>query len=603
MNRKEHSKSIGRRFFDMLFTKVRRNYPVAERAAEYFGMTGPTELLAATIFAALLIIINVLSVLHQHFNSDEPAHAHIMWAWTQGQIQYRDVFSNNMPLFHLLFAPLLGLLGERANILYWMRFLLLPTYFVTAWCTYKIGARLFSRRAGIWAAIVLSLYGAYRNYAFQFRADNLWTVFWLLGVLVLLQGTMDFRRAVVAGLLCGFCFALSMKSAVLLIALSLSALITFIGTRPHKIEISWQDRARDATAFFGATALPPVVIMIFFALNGVWRDFRYGVFDYNFLAERLYQNEVLYHSHTTYALVVFLLALVAGFYIGRWITRSSPDVHLASRRTFILLLSALYFSTLHSFWPPISRTYLPIYPLVFVLGSGALLTVSDLLAASNWSGARIFCNMPLTLFVAIVEIAFLFAKPEFWHDHTKPETNLLRAVIALTGRDEIVLDCKGETVFRPRAFRPALERIEMLQVEHGLAIDNVVERCIETHTHVVSTLLSERFSPRTREFIQANYLPVGHDLFVAGKILRRSGDNSGRTDFDILVSAPYEITAREGAVAGLLDGTPYTGARVLAAGRHTFSAASNARDLVALWAQALDRGFHPRFKQIFPPSS
>jgi hypothetical protein len=201
----------------------------------------------------------------------------------------------------------------------------------------------------------------------------------------------------------------------------------------------------------------------------------------------------------------------------------------------------------------------------------------------------------------LAEVAFLMAKPNFWKDESRPETNLIRSVVALTGRDEPVLDCKGETIFRSRAFRPALERIEMMQIEKGLAIDNAAERCIETQTHVVATLFSARFSPRTREFIQANYLPVGDGLSVVGKILHPSTDDFRRADFDILISAPYEIVAREGAVAGLLDGTFYTGARFLAPGRHTFTETSNAHDLVALWAQAADRGFVARFKKI-PPS-
>jgi len=30
-------------------------------------------------------------------------------------VQYRDLFDNHMPLFHLLFAPIFGLIGDRAT--------------------------------------------------------------------------------------------------------------------------------------------------------------------------------------------------------------------------------------------------------------------------------------------------------------------------------------------------------------------------------------------------------------------------------------------------------------------------------------------------------
>lgn len=582
----------------MGFHKIRRFYSFPERAAKYFGMLGRGELFAAAFLVALLIILSVLSVLHQRFNSDEAAHLHIIWAWTRGQVQYRDVFSNNMPLFHLLFAPILGLLGERATILYWMRFILLPTYFVTAWCTYKIGARLFSRRAGIWAIIGLGLYGAYRNFAFEFRADNLWTAIWLLCVVVVIHGAIDFRRSLVAGFLFGFCFAVSMKSVVLLVSLLLSALVTMAATHRRKIDMFWRNLARNAAAFLGAALLVPAAVMIFFALKGVWRDFQYGVFDYNLLAERLYRNEIFYQSDRTYASVIFLITLVASFYVARCIVRNSRPFDVAVRRAFVLLLYAFYVLALHLFWPPISRTYLPIHPLAFVLGSGALLAFSDRLAASKWSAARIFRFVPIPIFVSIAEIGFLVAKPQFWKDGTRQETRLLRSVIALTSPDENVLDCKGETIFRTRTFRPVLERIEMRQIEQGIMIDNAPERCIETQTHVAATLLLEKFSMRTRQFVKANYLPVGGDLSVAGKILRPSASDVRRADFDLAIPARYEIILDKAHVSGMLDASPYDGPRFLVAGHHTFESASEFQRLTLLWAQAVDRGFRPRLKKI-----
>ena len=35
----------------------------------------------------------------------------------------RDLYDNHMPLFHILFAPVYALLGDRATILLWMRFI------------------------------------------------------------------------------------------------------------------------------------------------------------------------------------------------------------------------------------------------------------------------------------------------------------------------------------------------------------------------------------------------------------------------------------------------------------------------------------------------
>src|ERR1700730_1266771 len=185
---------------------------LARRVPEYFGMSGPLEFILAAVLFTLLVALSIANVLHRDFNSDEPQHAHVIWGWTHGLVQYRDLFDNHMPLFHLLFAPLFALIGERATILFWMRFLLLPAYFVAAWCTYQIGTRLFSRRAGIWAVIAVGFYGDYHFFFFEFRTDNLWTSIWLLCVLALVGGAITFRRWLVAGLLLGLCFGVSMKS-------------------------------------------------------------------------------------------------------------------------------------------------------------------------------------------------------------------------------------------------------------------------------------------------------------------------------------------------------------------------------------------------------
>src|ERR1051326_4451122 len=126
-----------------------RGRSLARRSAKYFGMSGSAELMTAAILFAAVIVLKLVNITHYRFDSDESQHMHVIWAWARGFVQYRDVFDNHMPLFQIIFAPIFGLIGDRATILYWMRFILLPMYFVGAWCTYRIGELLFSRRAGV----------------------------------------------------------------------------------------------------------------------------------------------------------------------------------------------------------------------------------------------------------------------------------------------------------------------------------------------------------------------------------------------------------------------------------------------------------------------
>jgi hypothetical protein len=49
----------------------------------------------------------------QLWNSDEPQHLHVVWAWANGMLPYKDVFDNHSSLFQAISAPLFALLGKR----------------------------------------------------------------------------------------------------------------------------------------------------------------------------------------------------------------------------------------------------------------------------------------------------------------------------------------------------------------------------------------------------------------------------------------------------------------------------------------------------------
>lgn len=180
-----------------------------------------------------------------------------------------------------------------------------------------------------------------------------------------------------------------------------------------------------------------------------------------------------------------------------------------------------------------------------------------------------------------------------WKDDTRHDTQLLRDVLALTDPGDYVLDCKGETIFRRRCSRHILERITISAIQRGIIADDAPQRCIETHTAVVATINKQRFSPSTRQFVERNYLPVTDDLRVAGVILQASNENPRRYDFKVAIPTSYKIISRDQNVSGMLDGTPYDGARFLESGAHTFESTSTSNELFLLWTQAVDRHFTP----------
>jgi hypothetical protein len=564
---------------------------LARRGATYFEMSGPGEFIAATVLFALMIVIRVVNILRYRFDSDEPQHLHVIWGWARGFVQYRDLFDNHMPLFHITLAPIFGLIGDRATILYVMRFVLLPMYFVAAWCTYKIGTGLFSRRVGIWAVILAGLYTRYHLISLEFRTDNLWAPLWLLCITVLVTGPLTVRRALAAGLLLGLCFGVSMKSILFLLSIGLAALLTLLFVGRRNLALSWTHLVQCIAAFVVSTAIIPGTIMIFFAFKGLWRDFRYCVFDFNFMAHGASQDSLVYRIHLTLTIIIAVPIILS---VARRMISATDGTGLAFRRVFILMVCTSYFLAFKTFWPVRSHDDdPPFYPLIAVLCSGALLSASTKLISFEWNAGQILRRVPVPAFLAVGEIFVLIAIQPIWKDRTKRETDLLRNVLMLLKPGDYVLDCKGETVFRQRGVRAVYETITKSAIQRGLILDNAPQRCVDTQTCVVATTLIRTFPPDTRRFVKRNYVPVTDNLRVAGEELKLSAASHRRCEFDVMIPAVYKIISPTENVSGALDGTAYNGARFLAAGPHIFEPTSASHHLILLWAPAVDRHFTP----------
>jgi hypothetical protein len=556
--------------------------PFLKRGVDYFGMSGAVEFCSAISLFAVLIALLIVNVLHYSFDSDEPQHLHVIWGWTHGLLQYRDTFDNHMPLFQIALAPIFVLIGERATVLYWMRFILLPTFFISAWCTYQIGTRLFSRRTGAWSVVLLGLCATYHFHSLEFRTDNLWVAFWLLCVVVLLGGNLSPRRALVAGLLLSFCFGVSLKSTLFLISLAVATASCLAIAGPGQWRKCRKDILRSGAVFLVGSAIVPATIAIFFASKGLWPEFRYDVLDFNLLSSQLYEKHLAWAP-----IVAFPFVLL----IACQLIRSSRDPGVGWRRAFLLIVCGAFFLFLQNFWRSITyQDYLPIYPVEAVLAAGGLIAASNALAERRLS---IFHALPLPIFVAIIELVALVRLQPLWKDDTRDHTALLRDVLSLTNRDDYILDCKGETVFRQRALHLVLEKITQHAIEQGLLIDDAPQRCIATHTCVAVTIIEERFSAGTLHFIEENYLPITKNLRVAGVALKPSAEDATRSEFDVVIPASYKLVSRDGNVSGSLDGAPYEGARFLTPGQHVFQSRAPLENVVLLWAQAVDRRFTP----------
>src|SRR5689334_25302018 len=107
--------------------------------------------------ALFTLALRAIAFFHLRFDSDEPQHLHVTWGWTAGLLQYRDVFDNHAPLFHMLSAPLLALVGERPSVLFYMRLPMLVLWAVVLVSTYVVARRLYDARVAAWSTLLLAL--------------------------------------------------------------------------------------------------------------------------------------------------------------------------------------------------------------------------------------------------------------------------------------------------------------------------------------------------------------------------------------------------------------------------------------------------------------
>ena len=136
------------------------------------------------------------------------------------------VFDNHPPLFHILTWPLVKAVGERVELLQAARLAMLPLCGLTVLCVWLLGCSLFSRRAGLWAAVLIALMPSFLSHSIEFRTDVLWMTTWMLALVVLLCGPPTRSRAFLFGLLLGVTASVSVKTVLLGVALAGATLAT-----------------------------------------------------------------------------------------------------------------------------------------------------------------------------------------------------------------------------------------------------------------------------------------------------------------------------------------------------------------------------------------
>ncbi len=534
----------------------------------------------------LILILRVMFAYTYRVNSDEPQHLHVVWAWANGLLQYKDLFDNHTPLFHIIFAPIYNFFGERSDIIVIMRLTEIPLYFLSLWAIYLIGKSLYSNQVGTLAAIITGISAHFFLVSLEFRTDVLWMLLWLMALAVLVHKPLKISCTFVAGLLLGAAVSTSMKTILLLMALGLSVLGAHLLVRTPTHLKSY---VSNGLSLLAGLVLIPTILILYFASKGALGQMYYSVIQHNVVPG---MNHAL---RTGKVLLIIILTIVGIYFIGK----SGADASFRQRRLIIFMTYGLSMLGLYGFWPLItSQDFLPLTPLLIISVTG-IFTESF---AVKYDFAKSLSYHRVTIIpiaVIVLELAYLVTNGRLYQDRAFRESDLLTEVLQLTRSGETIMDMKGETIFRKRGFFYVLESVTRKRIELGLMNDTIPEDIVREKTYVAIPD-NGRLPPRGREFLNLNFLPIGK-LRVAGKFLPTvNNTRSNDIAFDINIPASYAITSDHAMVNGWLDGTPYNGARQLSVGSHTFRPSMPDGSMLAVvWAPAIKRGFSP-FKVLHP---
>ncbi len=551
---------------------------------EKFRGLPPVEIAFGVAVLVVLLGLRWFYVTTQPWDSDEPQHLHVVWAWANGLLPYKDVFDNHAPLFQAMSAPLFRLLGERADIVGAMRWAMLPIAALLVGATYWIGARLFSVRAGFWGALLAASFPDLNVKLGEYRPDLFWATLWLVSLAVLIGGKLTPARLFAAGFLFGVAFSVSMKTTFLLLVTLAAGIVTWsFRVGRERAEFSESRSLPYVAACLLATVagalIMPILVVGFFAFKGALSQMYYCV-----IAHNLTSGGNPWHLMIAKIKDLRFWLFVPAIAGGLWLAKREEEPGRAVRRLFFLAATGLYCPLLFTFWPLVSKQdFLPFYPVLMV-------TIGFLLVGlGNWIRARIALPVfILPLVVVCWQVASLVrAHPPLKQTNQK-NVQIITDTLKLTHPGETVLDAKGQVIFRARPFYYVFEQLTREKAERGEIKDDAPVHLIANRTPEV--VASHWLTPETGEFVNQNYISVGSVLVLGKKV---APDPGGHVQFEIVIPEKYSVVTSEGEAHGTLDGSPIDGARDLSAGTHDLVLNSLQKGAAVVWARAIEKGYSP----------
>jgi hypothetical protein len=526
---------------------------------------------------AAILALRVVYACVYRVDSDEPQHMHVVWGWAHGLLQYRDLFDNHSPLFQMLCAPLLWAIGEHAWIMVPMRLAMIPLFVADLWFVFLIGRALYNQRWGLWTAVVAGCVPQFFLMTTEFRTDDLWATLWLGALCLAVTGPLIGRRAFWFGLLMGACVSTTMKTALLLGSLAIGAAGLLALNALSRRRFGLLKMLKSGGLIIAGMVIIPALLVGFFAAHGALHQMYYCVVQHNAVPGLGKWAKAGDH------LWLFPLSLPVLLGLGWLCMHSSADHAIGAGRALVLMTWGSYYFLLRSYWPLVTgQDAIPMLPL-------AALTLVPflfhLLSLTGWP-ARVFVPAAGALLVA-AGFALICRAQSPMDNEMAPFVHELGVALRITNPNDLVMDGKGETIFRNRPVYWVYEGVTLRRMARGDIPDDIRAQMIAKS---VCVAFDHRLRPEDQEWFVSNYVEGDGKVWVAGQQL---GSARPAIRFHTDIKAAYSLVSTGGKLTGSLDGAPIQDSQVITPGDHHLQITGGSGEVAVIWTQALERGFNP----------
>jgi hypothetical protein len=325
--------------------------------------------------------------------------------------------------------------------------------------------------------------------------------------------------------------------------------------------------------------IAPTLVVSFFAFKGALPQMYYCVIEHN-LTSGIAPLELMTQRAWDIRFWLFIPMLAGGMWMSKHDTQSGRGPKIL----FLLAVTGSFCPLLFTFWPLVSKQdFLPYYPLLMLAIAWPLVGLGEWIASITWW--PIF--LPPFLVVCWQVSSIVQTHPPFKQTNQKNE-QIIADTLNLTQRGETVMDAKGQTIYRERAYYYVFEQLTRERVERGELLDDVPKWLMADRTPVV--VESNWLTQTTGHFVNRNYVSVGSVLVLG---MRITISQVRHVQFEVKIPEKYAIVGRHGKVSGTLDGTVIVGPRDLTAGIHDLDLNSPEDAVAIVWSRAIEKGYSP----------